>query len=154
MKTLFACWNNRDKVELRVPEVKYVGHIIGKDGLKVDPEKVRAIVNMPEPTDIQGVRRFLGLVQYVSKFIPNLADVSEPLRILTKNDVVWHWEKEQVDSFARLKEILTQAPVLKIYDLEKDVTISVDASCKGLGAVLLQNGQPVAYASRALTETQ
>ncbi|XP_065941318.1 retrovirus-related Pol polyprotein from transposon 297 [Magallana gigas] len=145
---------NRDKVELRVPEVKYVGHIIGKDGLKVDPEKVRAIVNMPEPTDIQGVRRFLGLVQYASKFIPNLADVSEPLRILTKNDVVWHWEKEQVDSFARLKEILTQAPVLKIYDLEKDVTISVDASCKGLGAVLLQNGQPVAYASRALTETQ
>lgn len=67
---------------------------------------------MPEPTDIQGVRRFLGLVQYVSKFIPNLADVSEPLRILTKNDVVWHWEKEQVDSFARLKEVLTQAPVL------------------------------------------
>lgn len=120
----------------------------------MDPEKVRAIVNMPEPKDIQGVRRFLGLVQYVSKFISKLADVSEPLRILTKNNDVWHLEKEQADSFARLKEVLTQAPVLKIYDLEKDVTISIDASCKRLGALLLQNGQPVDYASRALTETQ
>lgn len=145
---------NKDKVELRVPEVKYVGHVIGRDGLKVDPEKVRAIVNMPEPTDVQSVRRFLGLVQYVSKFIPNLAEISEPLRLLTKSDVLWHWDKQQIDSFAKLKNLLTQAPVLRIYDLQKEVTISVDASSKGLGAVLLQNGQPVAYASRALTETQ
>ena len=126
---------NKEKVELRVPEVKYVGHIIGKDGLKVDPEKVRAIVNMPVPSDAQGVRRFLGLVQYVSKFIPNLADVSEPLRILTKNDVVWHWDKPQVESFTKLKNVLTCSPVLQIYDLRKEVTISVDASSKGLGAV-------------------
>ena len=144
---------NKEKVELRVPEVKYVGHVIGRDGLKVDPEKVRAIVNMPEPTDVQSVRRFLGLVQYVSKFIPNLAEISEPLRLLTKSDVSWHWDKQQIDSFAKLKDLLTRAPVLSIYDLQKEVTISVDASSKGLGAVLLQKGQPVAYASRALTET-
>ena len=82
----------------------------------VDPEKVCAIVNTPVPSDALGVRRFLGLVQYVSKFIPNLADVSEPLWILTKHDVVWHWDKPQVESFTKLKNVLTCSPVLQIYD--------------------------------------
>ncbi|KAK3084719.1 hypothetical protein FSP39_017965 [Pinctada imbricata] len=145
---------NRNKIELRVPEVRYVGHVISKDGLKVDNEKVNAIIKMPEPTDAQGVRRFLGLVQYVGKFIPNLSDLSAPLRDLTKNDVAWHWDKPQQESFDNLKKVLTSTPVLKFYDLNKEVTISVDASSKGLGAVLLQDKQPVAFASRALTETQ
>ena len=145
---------NKQKVELRVNEVKYVGHVISKDGLKVDPEKVNAIVNMPAPTDVQSVRRFLGLVQYVAKFIPNMADLTAPLRELTKNDVAWHWDKPQKDSFDRLKQVLSSTPVLKFYNLQEDVTISVDPSSKGLGAVLLQNQQPVAFASRALTETQ
>lgn len=63
---------NRDEVELRVPEVKNVGHIAWKDGIKVDPEKVHVITNMPELTDIQGVLSFYGLLQYVFKFIPSL----------------------------------------------------------------------------------
>ena len=85
--------NLKQKVELRVNEVKYVGHVISKDGLKVDPEKVNAIVNMPAPTEVQSVRRFVGLVLYVAKFIPNMADLAAPLRELTKNDVAWHWDK-------------------------------------------------------------
>ena len=76
------------------------------------------------------------------------------MRDLTKNDVAWHWDKPQQESFDNLKKVLTSTPVLKFYDLNKEVTISVDASSKGLGAVLLQDKQPVAFASRALTETQ
>ena len=91
--------------------------------------------------------KFLGLVQYVSKLTPNLAGMSEPLQILTKNDVVWHWDTPPMENFQKLKDVLTCSTVLRIYDLKKDiVTIYDDASCKGLGAVLFQNGQPIAYA--------
>ena len=142
------------KFELRAPEVQYVGHVISKDGLKVSPEKVRAIQEMPAPTDVAGVKRVLGLVQYLAKFIPNLSDVSDPLRILVKNDVQWHWNREQQQSFDELKRLVSTAPVLRFYNVDEPVTVSVDASSKGLGVVLLQNGQPVAYGSKALSETQ
>jgi hypothetical protein len=128
--------------------------VISKDGLKVSPEKVRAIQEMPAPTDVAGVKRVLGLVQYLAKFIPNLSDVSDPLRILVKNDVQWHWNREQQQSFDELKRLVSTAPVLRFYSVDEPVTVSVDASSKGLGVVLLQNGQPVAYGSKALSETQ
>nr|XP_022295054.1 uncharacterized protein K02A2.6-like [Crassostrea virginica] len=95
---------NKSKVEYRVPEVKYVGHLITNNGIKVDPEKVRAIVEMPSPIDVSGVKRVLGLVQYVAKFIPNLSDVTAPLRVLTQEDVAWHWDTPQQESFDRLKQ--------------------------------------------------
>ena len=145
---------NKSKFELRAPEVQYVGHVISKDGIKVSPEKVRAIQEMPAPTDVAGVKRVLGLVQYLAKFIPNLSDVSDPLRILVKNDVQWHWNREQQQSFDELKRLVSTAPVLQFYNVDEPVTVSVDASSKGLGVVLLQNGQPVAYGSKALSETQ
>ena len=85
-------------------------------------------------------------MQYLAKFIPNLSDVSDPLRILVKNDVQWHWDREQ-----QLKRLVSTAPVLRFYNVDEPVTVSVDASSKGLGVVLLQNGQPVAYGSKALS---
>ncbi|XP_056017509.1 uncharacterized protein K02A2.6-like [Ostrea edulis] len=145
---------NKNKVEFRVPEVRYVGHLITNNGIKVDPEKVRAIVEMPPPDDVSGVKRVLGVVQYVSKFIPNLSDVTAPLRILLQQDVEWHWDAPQQESFDRLKQLVSSTPVLRIYDVRKPVRISGDASSKGLGVVLLQDAHPVAYGSRALTETQ
>lgn len=145
---------NKSKVEFRVPEVRYVGHLITNSGIKVDPEKVRAIVDMPAPKDVSGVKRILGVVQYVAKFIPNLSDVTAPLRTLLQQDVEWHWDAPQQESFDRLKQLVSSTPVLSIYDVHKPVTISGDASSKGLGVVLLQDGHPVAYGSRALTETQ
>lgn len=145
---------NRNKFEVRVPEVKYVGHVITSNGLKVDPEKVRAITEMPPPVDVQGVKRFLGAVQYCAKFIPNLSDVSEPLRQLCKSDIQWHWDSPQVTSFEKLKTLVSSTPVLTYYDVTKPVTLSADSSSTGLGAVLLQDQHPVAYGSRALTDAQ
>jgi hypothetical protein len=121
---------NKSKFELRAPEIQYVGHVIIKDGLKVSPEKVRAIQEMPAPTDVAGVKRVLGLVHYLAKFIPNLSDVSDPLRILVKNDVQWHWNHEQQQSFDELKRLVSTAPVLRFYNVAEPVTVSVDASSK------------------------
>lgn len=94
------------------------------------------------------------MVQYLTKFIPDLSDISAPLRKLLENDIEWHWEEPQKKSFEQIKQLVTNAPTLKFYDVNKPVTMSVDASSEGIGAVLLQDEQPVAYGSRALTDCQ
>lgn len=94
------------------------------------------------------------MITYVGKFIPSLSQVCAPLRKLIKKDVHWVWNKEQDDSFQELKNILISEPVLQYYDENKPIKLSVDASKDALGAVLLQNELPVAYASKAMTTTQ
>lgn len=145
---------NFDKCQVRQSEVKYVGHLVTAEGLKVDPNKVKAVVEMPRPENKDDVRRFLGFVQYVAKFVPNLSEVDEPLRALVKKDVEFYWEKPQIEAFSRLKKLCTEAPVLKFFDVNKDVTIQCDASSTAVGAVLLQEGQPIAYTSRSLSATE
>ena len=104
----------KSKCHIQQSEVTFHGHVFSQDGLKTDQEKVRAIVEMPRPTDKVGVRRLLGMVNYVSKFIPNLSHLTTPLRTLLHQDVLWHWEKQQETSFKAIKESLTLAPVLGI----------------------------------------
>lgn len=144
----------KSKCHIGQEEVKFHGHIFTKDGLKTDPEKVRAVVEMPRPTDQAGVKRLLGMVNYVSKFIANMSDLTAPLRELLHQDVEWHWEEQQEASFKKVKEALALSPVLGYYDAKKELTLQVDASSTGLGAALIQGGQPIAYASKALTPTQ
>ena len=86
---------NRDKCQLRKEEVEYVGHKISKDGLKVDPEKVRAIKEMNRPQDKKELQTFLGCITYLQKFLPHMSEISAPLRKLLENKVEWHWEKQQ-----------------------------------------------------------
>ena len=145
---------NTDKFALRQKEVPFIGHIATDEGLRVDPAKVRAITEMPAPTDKAGVQRLLGLAQYLSKFLPHLSDITKPLRELTQNDVDWTWESPQQTAWDTLKKAVTSTPVLRYYNLKEEVTLQCDASQSGLGAVLTQNGQPVAYASRALTPAE
>ena len=97
---------------------------------------------------------FLGFVNYLGKFLPNLSDKTSPLRKLLEKDVQWIWEKEQNDAFEILKESITKAPFLKYYNVKEPVTLNVDSSPKGLCAVLLQNGQPITFGSRSLTTAQ
>lgn len=85
-------------------EVSYVGHILTADGLKPDKEKVRAIQNMPEPVDKAALMRFLGLLQYLAKFVPNMSDISAPLRKLLEGNIAWHWESEQQKSFVTCEQ--------------------------------------------------
>ena len=100
---------NFHKVRVRKQQVLYVGHIISAEGLKPDPEKVRAIKEMPPPTTKEDVRRFLGSIQYLAKFLPMLAEVETPLRELTKRDVFVHWDAPQAEAFQRLKIYVAQS---------------------------------------------
>ena len=142
------------KCEFRKPEVTFVGHRLTKEGVKPDPEKVRAVKEMKQPTTVKELQTFLGFVTYLGKFIPNMSTITAPLRTLLEKDTAWHWNAEQESSFQELKSIASSEPVLQYYNAKKPVKLSVDASSTGLGAVLLQDDKPVAYASRALTETQ
>lgn len=142
------------KCEFNKSEVKYLGHVFGKFGIKIDQEKVKSIQEMPPLTNKKEVERFMGMCTYVSKFIPNFSDKTAPIRELLKNKVAWHWDNEQEDAFNELKSALSTAPVLKYYDVSKPLTVSVDSSMYGVGAVLLQEGHPVYYASKSYSETE
>ena len=110
-----------------------MGHILGADGLQADPEKITAIREMPRPTDVQGVQRLIGVVTYLSKFLPQLSTVCEPLRRLTDSQAVFDWLSQHEEAFSKIKELITQAPVLRYFDVNKEVTIECDSSDVGLG---------------------
>ncbi len=146
---------NRDKLKLRLPEVTFMGHVISEEGLKADPVKVQGIKEMPIPENKQDVKRLMGMVNYLQRFTPNLSDVSAPLRDLLKEENQFHWDEDvQGRSFGEVRKTISEAPTLKYFDPQKAVELQCDASQRGLGACLLQDGQPVAYASRAMTETE
>ena len=109
-----------------------MGHRITSAGLQADPEKVKAITEMKSPTNVEELRHFLGLVNYLGKFLPHFSAVAEPLRNLTKNDVPWNWSEVQESTMQELKRMITQTPVLAFYDPMKDLTIENDACEYGL----------------------
>ncbi|XP_030853177.1 uncharacterized protein K02A2.6-like [Strongylocentrotus purpuratus] len=145
---------NQKKSVLKATSIPFLGHIVTDKGLKVDPEKVKAILEMPNPSDPTEVQRLQGSVNYLARFLPMLSDMFEPLRRLTHKDADWEWTSEHERAMSRVKESLTRAPVLAYYSPDLPLTIQCDASKSGLGAVLLQKGQPLSYVSRALTATE
>ena len=141
-------------MKLHQASVTFLGHLVTAEGLKPDPEKVRAIDDMTRPTDVEGVQRINGFVNYLAKFLPKLSDVTEPIRQLTRKDVPWNWSESQENAFQEMKSLVKKSPVFAYFDNEKTVHIQCDASERGLGAALSQNGKPVSFASRALTDTE
>ena len=145
---------NKAKCHIKKQEVSYIGHILSKEGLKPDPKKTQAIKMMNKPNNKEELQRFLGMITYLAKFIPNLSQTAAPLRILLEKETEWHWDDQQQKSFELLKQLTSETPVLKYFDPTKPVKVSVDASSKGMGAVLMQEDHPVAYALKALNKTQ
>jgi len=149
---------NEEKCEFEKDSVHFLGHIVGKDGMKIDPRKVQAIKDMKPPTDMTELRRFLGMVNQVGKFIPNLADLTKPLRELLVQRNTWLWDHAQSAAFNNIVEKLSSTPTLAIYDPTLETVVPADASSYGLGALLkqrhLDGWRPVAYISRALTPTE
>lgn len=145
---------NVNKCKVGLSELYYIGHKINEFGVSIDDNKVKAIVHMPPPSDRKALERFLGLVNYVSKFVPNVSNLTAPLRSLLKKDVDFIWSHEHTNAFNKVKEVLSKKPVLQFFDVRKPVVLSVDAAKDGLGAVILQDGLPVAYASKSLSKTQ
>lgn len=145
---------NREKFEFKCNEIDFIGHVLTSDGLKVDPRKVEAVQNMPRPQNVADVQRFVGMVKYLAKFLPDVSDKSEPLRRLTHKDTEWCWASEQEQSFQTIKKMVTSTPILKYFDPSCETEGQGDASLKGIGFSLLQHGQPITYASRALTQAE
>ncbi|KAI8733747.1 retrovirus related pol protein [Biomphalaria glabrata] len=131
-----------------------MGHCISAQGIKPDTKKIKAILEMKKPENSQEARKLCGMVQYLSKFFNNLAEVSQPLRELTKKDCNFRWTEKCEEAFNKIKTMITNTPVFIFYNPEKKLEIQVDSSQHGLGAVLMQEGQPIEFASRALTPTE
>ena len=145
---------NKNKCKFLLSEVTYVGHVISSQGIKVDPNKVADILNMPNPVDKKGVQRLLGTLNFFSRYIPNMSTITHPLRELLGKNVPFNWSTTHNNAITQIKQILTSAPVLGYYDVTQPVTLETDASSHGLGAVILQDNKPIAYASRSLTPAQ
>ncbi|KAK3092083.1 hypothetical protein FSP39_025049 [Pinctada imbricata] len=145
---------NDDKKELFLEEISFHGHKITSNGVKADENKVDAILKMKSPTDVSSVKRFCGMVQYMAKFLPSLSTTMEPIRVLTRKNVPWNWSAECEQAFLEVKHKLTSAPVLAYFNPDLELLLQTDSSKDGIGAVLMQNGQPIEYASRSLTTAQ
>ena len=135
--------------------LSFFGIIITSNGIKPDPVKTENIKNAKRPSNVQELRSFLGLITYVSRFIPNFSEKTASLRKLLKNDVKFVWNNEQQKAFNILKKELVGEKVLIYFDPTADVELVTDASGNGLGGVLLQNDSnneihPVSYISRSL----
>lgn len=147
---------NPDKSIICATEVSYFGHLISKDGVKPDPAKIRAVRDMKPPKDKGELETILGMVNYLSKFAPMLSDINAPLRQLLKESSEFVWDAQHDRAFEKMKELITRepGPVLAYYNPSKELRLQVDASKYGLGATLLQEGKPIGYASRSLTDSE
>ncbi|KAL0546159.1 hypothetical protein IC582_016065 [Cucumis melo] len=138
------------KCEFWLKQVSFLGHVVSKAGVSVDPAKIEAVTGWTRPSTVSEVRSFLGLAGYYRRFVENFSRIATPLTQLTRKGTPFVWSKACEDSFQNLKQKLVTAPVLTIPDGSDSFVIYSDASKKGLGCVLMQQGKVVAYASRQL----
>ena len=147
------------KCDFEKAELKYLGHIVSGEGIKVDPDKVKVIKDWPLPSSQKDVRSFLGLANYFRKFVQGYTALVTPLLHLTRKLIRWStdvWTPSCQAAFDGIKQALINAPVLALPDFTKPFTMEVvcDASLVGIGAVLMQDGRPLAYESRKLTDAE
>ena len=145
---------NKPKCEISKDKVEYSGHMLTKEGLKASPDRIKALTEMPKPKNKSELETFMGIMVYLAKFVPNLSKHTAPLRALLAKGVAWCWESQHDVAFDTLIRIATTTPTLKFYDVRKPITLSTDASNQGFGAMISQESQPVAYASRRLLSAE
>lgn len=149
---------NKDKCHFCKPELRYLGYVVDKNGLRVDPEKVQAILKIPTPTSVKEVRSFIGMASWYRRFVPHFSSVIAPLCNLLRKRNKWTWTSECDQAFKIVKENLITAPLLHSPDFTKPFIVQTDASAFGLGAVLSQqfsDGERViCYLSRSLTKQE
>ncbi|UYV79739.1 K02A2.6-like [Cordylochernes scorpioides] len=150
---------NPEKCQFGVKTVKFLGHTVSSEGLFIDEEKLDAITKMEAPRSTKELKSFLGMVNYLGKFIPNLADKLQPLNSLLSTKNEWVWDEPQKKSFNLLKQELVSRPNLALFDPSRTTIVSADASSFGIGGVLRQEQpdgslKPIAYVSRTLSETE
>jgi hypothetical protein len=131
-------------------EVQFLGHVVNQNGIMVDPAKISAVMQWEIPKTPSEIRSFLGLAGYYRRFIQNFSRIALPLTKLTKKSATFSWGSKQQEAFDELRRRLCGAPVLTLPEGVEDMVVYCDASHQGLGAVLMQRGRVIAYASRQL----
>ena len=148
---------NRSKCEFRKTKIEYFGHVISREGISPSKKRVRAIRELPAPTNVSELRRVIGMINYLGRFVSDLSAVMHPMTDLLKADAVWSWDSPQVNTFDKVKDMITDTPALAFYDSQKPVAvvISADSSSYGLGAAIYQVSnnelKPIIFASRTLS---
>ena len=151
---------NKDKCEFNKTTIEFYGYLFSAKGVSADPKKIESIQNASNPRNATELRSLLGLVNYVSRFIPDYATITAPLRELTRKNARWQWNSRHQQALDEIKRNLTSRSVMAYFDPNKQTEVIVDAGPGGLGAILAQKqsdvGQfkVVAYASRALSDTE
>ena len=149
---------NKKKSLFGQSSLKFLGHYISKDGVRPDPDKISAVLNMEPPTDISSLRRFRGMVNHLGQYIPELSTDMKPINDLSKKDIVWNWGPDQQTAFESIKKKITRTPCLAYYDVKLPTVVKADASSYGIGGAIWQkHGErllPVAFCSRVLSDTE
>ncbi|MCO5578309.1 hypothetical protein L7F22_032149 [Adiantum nelumboides] len=131
---------NAKKSEFFLEEIHFLGHIVSKSGVRMDPAKVEAIKSWPDLKTVHDIRSFLGLCSYYRLFIRHFAEIASPLHALMHKGVTFKWTTKEITAFKHLKEKLTLDPVIILPDLSKPFVVQCDACGNSLGAVLMQDG--------------
>ena len=145
-----ALFTNSKTSELFKKEIEYLGHIMFADGVRPDPKKVAMIVAWPVPADLTALRSFLGLAMFYRKYVWKYSHIATPLTDMTQKNKFGEWIELQQASFDKLKQAIAECVTLKIVDLQKPYVVETDASDIVVGAVLMQEGRPVAFESKKL----
>ena len=149
---------NREKCEFACSSMTYLGYLLDKDGLRPDPERVKAVLDMPRPKNIKELRRALGCFGWYSRFIENEAEKKIPLVKLLRKETPWGWDTEKEEAFESLKKAITEAPKLARPDFSTTFTIHAHASNYSVGAVLTQEHEdgehPIVYISKVLSPAE
>jgi transposase InsO family protein len=145
---------NQEKCMIKDRKCSFYGFECTNEGMKPDPAKVEAIKVLSPPEDKKALHTFLGMITYLGPFIPSLSSLTEPLRRLLRADVEFQWSASHTKAFNDIKSLVSNETTLTYYNRHKPLTLQVDSSTKGIGAVLVQEGKPIAYASKAMTDTE
>jgi hypothetical protein len=139
-----------NKCEFWIEEVPFLGHVVSTEGITVDPNKVKEVLEWKPPTTVSEVRSFLGLASYYHWFIPNYSKIAKPITELLKKGNKYLWSEVCDEAFKHLKKLLTTSLVLAQPDTTKLFDVYCDASGTGLGGVLMQEGRVISYSLRQL----
>ncbi|XP_050533909.1 uncharacterized protein K02A2.6-like [Daktulosphaira vitifoliae] len=145
---------NSKKLQYATNEVKFLGFIFNEKGVKPDNDKIQSIQELTTPINKKQLQSFLGMINYLRAFLPNLSERLKPFRELLKKNVLWNWSVECERAFCDLKESLCNVTILANFNNDQDLEIQCDASEGALGCCIFQNKRPIYYASRCLSEIE
>lgn len=145
---------NKNKIQIASKQVKYLGHIFSHNEIKPDPDRLVAIEKMGRPKNKRDLQTFLGVANYLNPFVNNLSELTAPLRELIKKNTIFLWTELHDRFITEIKNHILNSKILVPFDVTQDIVIQCDASQNGLDCCLLQNGKPISFASRSLSNAE